>query len=402
MTQGTGYIYSQRGDVVLGKRTGTTRNQPSNYKPFKILKGVDTVITFFIRDVNGCKIQLHDKTIKAVVMKHDGHHVLVQKNLRVQDVKNGVATLHLSPGDIANMGPGFYEILLTWKDELNRVHALHSDANYRYCYVAEVVNDCGPMHMDAQSAYSDYVLGLQDPDDTIYPLGITGNDWAIVATAPLGSDPVSTGSPGGGDITFSPMVGVNLNVALGLSSGCGAVFNISIGISFIINGNFVYDVTFVSTGAGYQVGDVILVTGDQLGGVRGVNDLRIQVDSVDPTGAIQTYTVTGTPYTDVHTIVTEPFEGPASTVANCGGINTFSVTYAGGATGTVQMQATLSPNPTSDADWFDVPQVCGYNKEINVSNKTGTEAYQTDGMFMFVRFKFTLTIGRVDKIHYRR
>jgi len=391
MTQGTGYIYSQRGDVVLGKRTGTTRNQPSNYKPFKILKGVDTVITFFIRDVNGCKIQLHDKTIKAVVMKHDGHHVLVQKNLRVQDVKNGVATLHLSPGDIANMGAGFYDILLTWQDELNRVHALHSDANYRYCYVAEVVDDCGPMHMDAQSAYSDYALGLQDPDDTVYPLGITSSYWSITLTATLSVD-----------ITFSLMVGVNLNVALGLSSGCGAVFNVSIGVSFVINANFVYDITFVSAGAGYQVGDVILVTGDQLGGVRGVNDLRIQVDSVDSTGAIQTYTVTGTPNTSVYTIVTEPFEGPASTVANCGGINTFSVTYAGGATGTVQMQGTLSPNPTSDADWFDVPQVCGYNKEIKVANKTGTEAYQTDGMFMFIRFKFTLTIGRVDKIHYRR
>ena len=64
MAQGTGYTYSQRGDVVLATRTGTTRNQPSNYKPFKLLKGVDTVITFFIKDVNGWPVKVRDPSKK--------------------------------------------------------------------------------------------------------------------------------------------------------------------------------------------------------------------------------------------------------------------------------------------------------------------------------------------------
>ena len=421
MAQGTGYIYNQRGDVVLGNRTGTTRNQPSSYKPFKLLKGVDTTITFFIRDVNGCKVQLHEKSIKAQITKHDSHAVLVQKNLRITDYENGVATLHLTPGDIANLDAAFYNILLTYTSNDNKITALHVDQNYRYCYVAEVVDDCGPMHMHAQSFYSNYALGLETdpygnplgmspkyigapslpsgpsagmpgmggdggtPTPLIYPIGVGSNDWTISVTLTLDQD-----------ITYFDLDG------LCGCAGCNAVFNVSTGPSYLVNGFLRYSITFTNPGVGYNPGDQITVTGDRIGGVRGDNDLTITIDTVDPAGRILTYTPTGTPHGVIYTIVTNRFEGPATSTANCGGINTFSITYGGGTTGTIQLQATLNSNPTTDRDWFNVPDVCGYNQEIRVRNRTGCEAYAVDGMFMYIRFKFTLTSGRVDKIHYRR
>lgn len=384
MAQGTGYIYNQRGDVVLGNRSGTTRNQPSSYKPFKLLKGVDTTITFFIRDVNGCKVQLHEKSIKAQLTKHDGHAVLVQKNLRITDYENGVATLHLSPGDIANLDAAFYNILLTYTSNDNKITALHVDQNYRHCYVAEVVDDCGPMEMSAQSLYSDHALDL--PASTQYPIGIESSYWAIAFTARI-------------DIDISIAISASLTINSNL--GCHAAFTVSYGISFVLSGSFFYSISLTAIGVGYQVGDTITVLGSNLGGIDGVNDLVLSVTSVNASGGILAYTVSGNPNTDVYTIVTNRLDGPATTVANCGGINTFSITYGGGATGVVTMQATLSSNP-SENDWFDVPNTCGYNKQINVSNKTGTEAYIVDGMFMYVRFKFTLSVGWVDKIHYRR
>lgn len=64
-------------------------------------------------------------------------------------------------------------------------------------------------------------------------------------------------------------------------SGSSAVFQItSAGTNYTLNS------AFVNAGSGYQVGDVLVVSGNQLGGVTGVNDCRILVLSVDGGGAI--------------------------------------------------------------------------------------------------------------------
>ena len=375
MAQGTGYTYNQRGDVVLATRTGTTRNQPSNYKPFKLLKGVDTTITFFIRDVNGCPVQLHEKNINAKMTKHDGDSILLNKNLRITDYTNGIATLHLTPGDIHGLDPAFYNILLTYTGADNKVTAMHADQNYRYCYVAEVEDNCGvPTH--------------HGMDSVLLP-----EDFFVLSTSTLTASMASA-------MIFEGIIGVNFNLGLGIaitgSGGCHAVMSISINIGVTLS----YSVSFTAIGVGYSVGDVILVRGSQLNGVDGVNDVFITVTGVDQSGGILTFTVSGTPNITVTTYVTNMLPGPGSMPGACNGLNTFSISTTR-ATGTMVMQATLSDQPGVD-DWFDVPNVCGPRKEITIQNHTGTDAFGTDGMFMFIRFKFTLTIGSVDKIIYRR
>lgn len=400
MAQGTGYTYSQRGDVVLATRTGTTRNQPSNYKPFKLLKGVDTVITFFIKDVNGCPVQLHEKTIKAQIAKHDSHMVLIQKNLRITDYENGVATLHITPGDIDHLDNAFYDILLTYTSSDNKITALHADQNYRYCYVAEI-EDC------IAHGHSEEVLTWGND-----------SDWFLYSSEALTVD-----------ITFFAMIGISFrgsllvsasSLTVGVNVGINAVMNVTISLTGGAGGGPGYVVNFTNIGIGYQIGDQIVITGDQLNnGVSGItggtgygtgNDLVVTITSVDSTGGITGYTVAGTPDTNKKTYISRSLPGPAFGTGVCHGLNTFSIHGRNFYGGLLNMQGTLAQTP-GDNDWYSTrfPNVCGGTTDITLTSSTlgsnastEVDAHAIDGMFMYVRFKLTITVGRLDKIIYRR
>ena len=393
---GTGYTYSQRGDVVLATRTGTTRNTPSSYKPFKLLKGVDTVITFFIRDVNGCPVKLHEKALKARVTKKDGDSVLFTKNLRVTDADNGVATLSIQPGDIASLDLAFYNILLTYTSDNNTVTAMYADENYRHCYVAEVVT-CGSKHAGPEEAL-------------VFDTALTTGDWFLFSETTITVD-----------ITFEAIFGISFrggltlaqsSQTLGAPTGCKVELDVTISLTGGPGGGPGYTISIVNAGQGYQVGDQIVVQGSQINGENGPtfgtgNDLVITVSGVDSTGAITTSTVAGTPNTTQRTYVSRKIPGPAFG-SLCQGLNTFS-THCTKANGTLNFQGTLSQEPT-DNDFYDArfPHICGGNTDIPLTSTTGTatkpvtDAHAIDGMFMYIRFKFTLTTGSVDKILYRR
>ena len=393
---GTGYTYSQRGDVVLATRTGTTRNIPSSYKPFKLLKGVDTVITFFIRDADGCPVPLHEKALKARFTKKDGDSVLFTKNLRITDHDNGVATLHIQPGDISSLDLAFYNILLTYTSDNNTVTAMYADENYRHCYVAEVVT-CGSKHAGPEEAL-------------VFDEALTTGDWFLFSETTITAD-----------ITFEAIFGISfrggLTVAqssqtLGAPTGCKAELDVTISLTGGPGGGPGYTVSFVNAGQGYQVGDQIVVQGSQINGDDGPtfgtgNDLVITVSGVDSTGGITNSTVAGTPNTTQRTYVSRKIPGPAFG-SLCQGLNTFSI-HSQRANGTINFQGTLSQEPT-DNDFYDArfPHVCGGNTDIPLTSTTGTatqpvtDAHTVDGMFMYVRFKMTLTIGVVNKILYRR
>ncbi len=74
----------------------------------------------------------------------------------------------------------------------------------------------------------------------------------------------------------------------------GATFNGS--AKFTIGQTFSgsYAVSVYDGGSAYNVGDILVITGDKLGGYAGVNDLTITVSSVNYNGAITAVSSTGT------------------------------------------------------------------------------------------------------------
>jgi hypothetical protein len=64
-----------------------------------------------------------------------------------------------------------------------------------------------------------------------------------------------------------------------------------------------YNVTIGTIGKGYDVGDTIVITGNNLGGELGTNDLTITVSAVNADGGITGFSYTGLSYNGVKTFV---------------------------------------------------------------------------------------------------
>ena len=381
MAQGTGYINTQRGDVVLTTRTGTTRNQPSSYKPFKLLKGVDTTITFFIKELDASPVQLHDKTIKAQITKNKDNNVLVSKNLKIVDYDNGVVTLHIAPGDIASFDPAFYNILLTYTNPNNQIHAMHADQNYRYCYTAEVVDDCGPMDMGASSEIMASSLIYQEEVALSASVTYSGLTSALFAS----------GSAMGNTLYTTDKF---------VYSGSGVNASLEI---VKTNGN--YTVSATNGGVGYSVGETITILGTFLGGESPTHDCVITIGTVSASGGITSLSAGGTPNFNSTAYITSSLTGSAMRTGACNGLNTISIQNSG-FEGSFQLQGTLLTNPTTDNDWFTInpnsqTNIFGAIDLNNTTNTQSTEAFIFDGNFMYIRIKFIIIKGSIDKILYR-
>ena len=114
-----------------------------------------------------------------------------------------------------------------------------------------------------------------------------GDGTAIHVSSVVGStvnlDGNTTVAIVGNNVQYSAVAGTNYN-----SAGSGAVWDVA-----RASGN--YTVTLASTAAdtNYEVGDVVVILGNQLGGQSPTNDANITIDSVNSGGDIATFTATG-------------------------------------------------------------------------------------------------------------
>lgn len=138
MSIGTGYIYNQRGDVVLTDRSGTTRNVHSNYKPFIAYKGVTTRITFFIRGEDGKPVQLHDKQIVATAIKQNVGTIGFVKQLVTVTPETGKCELILTASDTFDIDFGMYSLMLNYTDLSGETTAIYMNKDARIEFVLEI------------------------------------------------------------------------------------------------------------------------------------------------------------------------------------------------------------------------------------------------------------------------
>lgn len=136
----------------------------------------------------------------------------------------------------------------------------------------------------------------------------------------------------GADNTYT-----NVSTSNESSTGVGASFNVSrsAGVYTVTNSE---DSTV--NGQNYQIGDRLLITGDNLGGATPANDLTIFVNEVDSGGAIIDITGTGTSisggatYSNVtQTSSTGSGINAAINVTRVGGTGQYQVTLAAGGSG---------------------------------------------------------------------
>ena len=116
-----------------------------------------------------------------------------------------------------------------------------------------------------------------------------GDGTAIHVSSIVGNtvnlDGNTTSAIVGNNVQYNAVAGVNYN-----SAGFGAAFDVS-----RAGGNY----TVVLNGTGgdqYEVDDVIVILGNQLGGQSPTNDCRVTVSSVDSSGSVVTFTSAGSAF----------------------------------------------------------------------------------------------------------
>jgi len=149
MTAGTSYNYSQRGDMVVNRNAGTTRHQPTNFRRFKAIKGVDTRIVFYIKD-DRAPMQLNNVTITASVAKVDGSEIVLTKTLEIVEADIGMAATTITMSDISEIDAGLYQMVLTYQDSTGSTRALFVDQNYRVEYTLEILDNVIPQTAASQ------------------------------------------------------------------------------------------------------------------------------------------------------------------------------------------------------------------------------------------------------------
>ena len=137
----------------------------------------------------------------------------------------------------------------------------------------------------------------------------------------------------------------NLEPSPVISSGTGAIFNISsVGGTYTLDG-------FGNQGDNYNVGDILLITGDNLGGTTPTNDLYIRVLTLDSATGIDTVELTGTAFSGTATI-----NNVAGVTQGGNGVNgRFDVTYVNN----VYTADVASPDSSTDFQVNDVVQIPG-------------------------------------------
>ena len=176
MAAGTSYNYSQRGDMVINRRGKTTvRHSPTNYRKFRLHKGFDTHITFFIKDEETGPLYLHDISITAQIAtvpdRIDGrndHTIVLTKVLENVETFEGQTLLRIRANEIANLDAGYYQLILSYQNQRGEKHALYMDQNYRVEYTVEVFDDVLPTSVESVTIDPDEFLqqpGTIDLDD---------------------------------------------------------------------------------------------------------------------------------------------------------------------------------------------------------------------------------------------
>lgn len=180
--ESSAFIYPQRADAVITTSTSTLRNNVKNvYRPFKISKGINTEILFYVRDTAGKPLRVADKSFFAKILKPNSNTVVLTKELYKKSDMTGVISLRIYAQDSFGLATGIHNIVLEMKDSRGITTQIYVDESYRTNYVLEVNDNkvSNPANVTQVKEYyqfdNDYFISNQMPGSSQSPgsLGIS-------------------------------------------------------------------------------------------------------------------------------------------------------------------------------------------------------------------------------------
>lgn len=165
----SGFIYPQSATAT----SGTTRYGKNIHKPFRVLKGVDIDITFYIKSENGNPVNLLNTEISCIVTKTIEGVLVLSKQLAIQDEISGIVTLRLTATETMSLAIGFYNLNLLVKS-VSRSSPVYLDTTFGVNYYIEILDNftnASPTVFETDIFYysSDKLYTKQLPGSAQYP-----------------------------------------------------------------------------------------------------------------------------------------------------------------------------------------------------------------------------------------
>lgn len=337
------YLYPNKVDVFTNALAAwqTERYRRVYNRNLKIYRSVDNRIDIQVRNSDQKSADTSGSTLVFNLINRDTRDLVVSKDCEVVSYSTGKWYVTLSETELHDINNGFYNYSLTQEsrntiDSTNGSHSvsartpMYIDGQYEVIGTLEIVGDAyGDVSKSLEITEFHYInpatTGYQDPSYYISSIIDTNRGLASAQslhTFQFYHDTSFNGKitiEGSLDKTSNPknwVVIPNSSISGGanqfITSGSTTTyrnvvgkynwFRIKVGATFNGSAKFTiaqtfdgpYTVSVYDGGASYNVGDVLIITGDKLGGYSGVNDLTITVASVNYNGAIMSVTHSGT------------------------------------------------------------------------------------------------------------
>lgn len=344
------YLYPNKIDVFTNASWKTERYRRVYNRNLKLYRSIDNRIDFQVRNSDQKPNDISGTTLVFNIITRDGKDLILQKDCTVASSTLGKVYITITENELNAIESGFYNYSLvqetrTYNGNEYVVTAktpTYMDSQYGAIGTLEISGDVlGEVEPSLEINKFEYVnpatTGYQDPayytssiidtkrgtqtPQSLHTLQIYfSNDYqgnvVIQGSLDESSDPnvwfdipnteISPGTNNfyidGESVVYKNVTGKYnwLRVRTGSDRNATASFSVT------QTGFGTYNVIILDGGSGYQVGEELTVVGNALGGIRGVNDLIITVDSVNVNGSIVTFSQSGTSINGFKNFVVSP------------------------------------------------------------------------------------------------
>jgi hypothetical protein len=334
------YLYSNKLDVFTNPLDSwtTERYRRVYNRNLKIYRSVDNRIDVQVRNSDQKASNITGSTLVFNLVTRETKDLVFQKDFSAMDLVTGKVTVILTEYEMLDIDPGFYEysIVKEVRESIDSTDykvtsriAMYMDSQYDTLGTIEVLGDvlgevtpsvaidkfeyvnpfttggedskffissivdtkptfnsAGTLH--TFQFYSSNYRGTVTIQGSLDEQGATPHKWVDISTVDLTTQRYKniTGKYNWFRIKHVPT-----------QSSSTATFTIS--QTMLLN----YTVDVGNAGKGYEIGNTILIPGNNLGGELGTNDLIITVSAVNEIGGITGITWTGLSYNGVKTFV---------------------------------------------------------------------------------------------------
>lgn len=336
------YLYRNQLDVFTSSTESWTQERYRKVynRSTKVFRDTNNTIDFQVRNSNQQSINLSSSTLVFNLISRTTQNLILQKDCTAVDASIGRFQLQLTERELYDIESGFYDFTLI-KEQRENIDStnyrtiskepLYINDNYDVPSTLEVLNSVQgeikpSIKIENFSRINPEAVGDQDPQYFESSL-ISANPYTETASSfhtfqifpnNYTGEIVIQGSL---DNNASPENWIDLDITDIVQSSQSFYVNVQGKYNYFRikhtpgntgqNGSFViaqtfggiYTVAIREDGLGYDIGDVIRISGDDLGGSSPQNDLTITVTDIDVDGRMTDVSFAGVSYPGVRTFV---------------------------------------------------------------------------------------------------